>query len=174
MAERSLLRTDKELTDLYERHVATVYRLCYTLLRSVPDAEDAVQSVFVKLMESGLRFENPAHERAWLITTAKNHCLDQLRHWWRRKRVDLESVPEAAEPDRAEGRELLEKLLALPAKYKLVLYLFYYEGYSSAEIAQLLGTNDNTVRTRLRTGRRKLKISLEGEQYDPERASRPV
>lgn len=170
MAQRSLLRTDKELTDLYERQIDTVYRLCYTLLRSVPDAEDAAQTVFVKLMEGGVCFENPAHERAWLITTAKNHCLDLLRHWWKRKRVDLEALPETGAPDQTGDRELLEQLLSLPAKYKLVLYLYYYEGYSSAEIAGLLGLNDNTVRTRLRTGRRKLKISLEGEQNDPKRA----
>lgn len=171
MAERSLLRTDKELTDLYERHIDTVYRLCYTLLHSAPEAEDAAQTVFVKLMECNIAFENSAHERAWLITTAKNYCLDLLRHWWKRKRVELDSLPETGAPDLTEeDGELLEQLLSLPAKYKLVLYLFYYEGYSSAEIAQLLNLNDNTVRTRLRTGRRKLKISLEGEQYDPKRA----
>lgn len=166
MAACSLLRTDRELTDLYERHIDTVYRICYTLLRSAPDAEDAAQSVFVKLMETDLSFENPAHERAWLITTAKNHCLDLLKHWWRRKRVDLEALPEPAGPDRDEDDGLWEQVLSLPPKYKLPLYLFYYEGYASAEIAQLLGENDNTIRTRLRTGRKKLKSKLEGDQND--------
>ncbi len=166
MVNSSLLRTDEELTDLYARHIDTVYRICYTLLRSIPDAEDAAQSVFLKLMECPVRFENPAHERAWLITTAKNHCLDLLKHWWRRKRVELDSLPEPAGPERAEDDGLLEQLLALPAKYKLVLYLFYYEGYGSAEIAALLGENDNTIRTRLRTGRKKLRLCLEAEYHD--------
>lgn len=98
MVNSSLLRTDEELTDLYARHIDTVYRICYTLLRSIPDAEDAAQSVFLKLMECPVRFENPAHERAWLIATAKNHCLDLLKHWWRRKRVELDSLPEPAGP----------------------------------------------------------------------------
>lgn len=174
MAACSLLRTDRELTDLYERHIDTVYRICYTLLRSAPDAEDAAQSVFVKLMETDLSFENPAHERAWLITTAKNHCLDQLKHWWRRKRVDQDSLPEPAGPDRNEDDGLWAQVLSLPPKYKLPLYLFYYEGYASAEIARLLGENDNTIRTRLRTGRKKLKVILEGDYHERTQAARPL
>lgn len=171
MADRSLLRTDRELTDLYTRHIDTVYRICYTLLRDIPDAEDAAQSVFIKLMECGIAFENTAHEKAWLITTAKNHCYDILKHWWKRKRVAVEELPETPYWDKeTEEDALLLQLLALPPKYKLVLYLFYYEGYSSAEIAALLHENDNTIRTRLRSGRQKLKISLEGELYDKKRA----
>lgn len=170
MAERSLLRTDKELAEIYRRHIDTVYRICYTLLHNIPDAEDAAQSVFLKLMECDVAFENPAHEKAWLITTAKNHCLDVLKHWWKRKRVDAEALPEPPFWDAEPEDGLLEQLLSLPPKYKLVLYLFYYEGYPSSEIAALLHEKDTTIRTRLRTGRQKLKLCLEGEEHDKKRA----
>ena len=163
MTEASLLRTDKELTELYHRHVGTVYRICYTLLKSIPEAEDAAQTVFLKLLECPVSFEHPGHERAWLITAAKNHCLDQLRCWWKRRRVDWEALPELPAPEGRDTGEALEALLKLPPKYKLPLYLFYYEGYASAEIAALLDEKDTTIRTRLRTGRLRLKSVLEGE-----------
>lgn len=164
MTSSSLLRTDKELAELYRRHVDTIYRVCYALLKNAPEAEDAVQTVFVKLLECPISFESPAHERAWLITTAKNHCLDQLRCWWKKRRVDYEALPELSAPDAPEQGEAFEALMALPPKYKLPLYLFYYEGYASAEIAALLGEKDTTIRTRLRNGRLRLKTVLEG--YD--------
>ena len=159
----SLLRTDKELTELYRRHVDTVYRVCYTLLKNAPETEDAVQNVFLKLLECPISFESPSHERAWLITTAKNHCLDQLRCWWKKRRVDYEDLPEPSAPDEPELGEAFAALMDLPPKYKLPLYLFYYEGYASAEIAALLGEKDNTIRTRLRNGRLRLKTVLEGQ-----------
>lgn len=161
-----LPRTSAEITEIYRRNADTVYRVCYMFLKNAPDTEDAVQSVFVKLIQSGPRFADHQHEKAWLIVTAQNHCKNTLKYWWRRRRVSLEQIPEAAAVMELPSRELLESLLALPDKYKVALYLFYYEGYSSKEIALYLGLKDSTVRTHLSNGRKRLKFKLTGGGCD--------
>ena len=84
-------RSREEVASLYRRHVAMVYQICLVLLKNVPDAEDASQNVFRKVMEWDKPFQSPDHERAWLITAARNECKNQLKHWWRTRRAD-ESV----------------------------------------------------------------------------------
>ena len=76
----SLLRTDKEITEIYHRQVDTVYRICYSFMKNKPEAEDMVQETFLRLIASGKTFENPRHEKAWLVVTASNLCKDQLKH----------------------------------------------------------------------------------------------
>lgn len=160
------LRTDQELTAFYERNVKLVYMLCYLYLKSAADAEDAVQTVFIKLLQTDILFQSREHERAWLITTAKNHCRDLLKSWWRRRRVDWDSLPEAAsQEDDPQIKELLAGLLALPEKYRIVLHLHYLEGYSVREIAALLERNESTIRSQLLRGREKLKTDLGGRDF---------
>ncbi|MFS0859165.1 RNA polymerase sigma factor [Paenibacillus taichungensis] len=149
--------------DIYKRNVDTVYRLCYVYLKNIADAEDAVQSIFLKLLDSNISFSNRNHEKAWFILTTKNHCKDILKSWWKVRKVDVESLPDL--PSKV-GYELsgnvLEKLLELPAKYKIVLFLYYFEGYSVKEISSLLGDKESTIQTRLSTGRKRLKFTLGG------------
>lgn len=160
--------SDKQFTEIYQRNVDTVYRLCYMFLKSHTDAEDAVQSIFMKLLRSNKRFENFEHEKAWFILTSKNYCKDVLKSWWKLRRTSLDDIPEIASWDNYQiASEVMEKLLSLPAKYKEVLYLYYYEGYSVKEISKLLGRNESTIQTQLSTGRKRLKISI-GGQYNEE------
>ncbi|XOS93392.1 RNA polymerase sigma factor [Brevibacillus laterosporus] len=79
MENNSLLRTDKELAELYQRHADLVYRLCYIYLKNPVDAEDAVQSVFIKLIKSQMIFNDYEHEKAWLMVTTRNYCKDILK-----------------------------------------------------------------------------------------------
>lgn len=163
MNDNSLLRTDEELADLYRRNVNRVYKLCYIYLKNAVDAEDAVQTVFLKLLQSDVRFHDCEHEKAWLITTSKNHCKDVLKSWWRRQRVDFDSLPEMASPEEdTQATEIIAILLGLPEKYREVLHLFYLEDYSVNEIADILGRNESTVRSQLLRGREKLKIKVRG------------
>lgn len=163
-------RTNEEITEIYRRHVDTVYRVCYMFLKNVPDTEDAVQSVFLKLIRSGPRFADGEHEKAWLIVTAQNHCKNALKYWWKRKRSDFSRISEGFFVQKPPTGEVLEMLLALPDKYKIVLYLFYYEGYSSKEISSLIGIKDSTVRARLRIGRKHLQFKLTGGHSHEDRA----
>jgi len=162
--ENSLLHTELELAEVYRRNVNAVYKLCYIYMKNAVEAEDAVQSVFLKLLQSHVTFTSHEHEKAWLITTSKNHCKDMLKSWWRRKRVDLESLPEIASCDEdKQATEIIEKLLILPEKYRIVLHLYYIEDYSTKEIAGILGRNESTIRSQLCRGRERLKIDLGGE-----------
>ena len=154
------------LTALYTRNVDAVYRICYVYLRSRADAEDAVQSVFLRYLQQQPVFRDENHERGWLLLTAKNICRDMLRSWWRH-RVGLDELPEPAAPMRdKEPSELTEALLALPEKYRITLYLYYWERYPAREVAVLLGCRESTVRTRLQRGREMLKNDLGGSCHE--------
>ncbi|MDE6997844.1 MAG: RNA polymerase sigma factor [Oscillospiraceae bacterium] len=152
--------TTEEVASLYRRHVKTVYQISRMLLKNGPDAEDAVQNVFRKAMERDEPFDGPDHERAWLIVTARNECKNQLRHWWRTRRADAETLDALAWEQPADG-ELWDMILRLPEHEKTALYLHYYQGYSTSETAELMGKNPSTVRSWLFRARRKLKDLLE-------------
>ena len=156
----------EEIAALYERHFPMVYQICLLLLRQVADAEDAAQTVFRKMMERETPFRDPEHEKAWLIVTARNECRDQLRHWWRTRRADS-SVLDTLVWEQPQDWQIWEQVATLPEKHRLVLYLHYYQGYRTGEIAEMLGENPSTVRSRLVQARRKLKIRLEEDGYEP-------
>lgn len=92
---KSLLRTDKEIAEIYKRHSKTVYRVCFAYMKNPADTEDAVQDTFFQLIKSGPAFESEEHEKAWLIRTATNICKNVLRHWWRRHEIieDFYNLP---------------------------------------------------------------------------------
>lgn len=153
------MRDRAEFEALYRRHFPTVWNVCISLLHDPADTEDMVHDTFLRLLESDRRFESAEHEKAWLIVTARNVCRNELKRSRRR------DVPQT---ERADPTPLLdETLLAvrrLPEKYRLPLYLYYYEGYATAEIAQMLRRADSSVRSDLRRGRLLLKQELGGAE----------
>lgn len=149
--------SSEEFLKIYNRHVDTVYRICFSFMKNSSDTEDMVQETFLKLLSNGKRFESESHEKAWLIVTASNACKDALKHWWRR-REDLEACQAQAPPFEVDG--VLSAVLALPDRYKDVVYLHCCEGYSTPEIARLLHCPQSTVRNRLARARRMLEKSL--------------
>ena len=154
----------EELADLYQRQFRMVYQICLVLMKNVPDAEDAVQTVFRKAMERSEPFRDPEHEKAWLIVTARNECKNQLKHWWRTRRADSEAL-DALAWEQPRDQEVWDQVAELPDPQRLVLYLHYYQGYTTGEIADMLGENPSTVRSRLAQARKKLKLKLEEEGY---------
>lgn len=167
MEDNSLLRTDKELAEMYQRNVNRVYKLCYIYLKNIADTEDAVQSIFLKLLQSNIYFNDYEHEKAWFIITTKNYCKDILKSWWKRQRVHFESLPDiASKVEDKQGIEIISKLLALPEKYRVILHLYYLEDYSVKEIATLLERNESTIRSQLKRGREKLKIDMGGRDFE--------
>lgn len=161
----SLQRAGEGLTEIYNRNVDTVYRVCYSFMKNRHSAEDMVQETFLKLISGEAAFQSPQHERAWLIVTASNLCKNALRHWTSR----LESIDEHGElqapPE--ETDTVLEAILALPENYKTPVYMYYYEGYATREIAEFLHCPHATVRTRLARARKMLKTMIGGE-FDAE------
>ena len=146
--------------EVYSRQVDTVYRVCYSFMKNRADTEDLVQETFLKLLSTGKIFENQRHERAWLIVTASNLCKDTLKKWWRKQEnIDDYQDIAAAEPQE-DG--ILEAILQLPPDYKDAVYMYYYEGYTTAEIAEHLSCPESTVRSRLLRAKHKLQILLGG------------
>lgn len=147
----------------YLRHFKAIYRVCYAFLKNAEDAEDCTEDVFVRAMQANPSLENERHERAWLTTTAMNLCKDRLKHWWRQKVVPLDETMEDTLGVSDKGHEVLDAVMALPVKYKEVVWLHYYEGYQTDEIVALLHRPASTVRNQLRDARGKLKEALGGE-----------
>lgn len=160
-----MLRTDKDIEDIYRRYVDMLYRVAYSFMKNSADAEDMVQETFIRLLRSGTSFASEQHEKAWLIVTVSNLCKSALRSPWQR-RTGLDDMAEPPAAADATPDETLEAVLALPEDYKLPVYLFYYEGYPTAEIARMLGVAPATVRSRLNRARKKLKLTLGGDTYD--------
>ena len=148
----------------YELYGDMLYRLCMVMLANKADAEDAVQTTFLRLWTKSPAFESDEHERAWLIRVATNICKDLLRSSWHSKSVGLDDVAEQGEETDMTPALVLERLLTLPPKYRSALHLFYYEGYPVRKIAALLHTKDATVKVWLHRGRELLRLELEGEQ----------
>ena len=123
------------------------------------DAEDVTQEVFVRLLSRAPVFSDGEHEKRWLLRVTANLCRDQLRGFWRRRGTGLEDTLPAAPP---QEREALAAVMALPERYKLPIHLHYYEGYSVAEVGEILKLGQSAVKMRLKRGREMLKLELEG------------
>ena len=141
---RDLPPRGKDLEAIYERRFDMVYRVCFLYMRNQSDTEDAVSTVFVKLLEQERTFDSEEHEKAWLIVTAQNVCKNELRRK-RRRHLPIESAEGVAAETAVD--ETLPVLLSLPETYKTALYLYYYEGYTSAQAARVMRKNESTVRT---------------------------
>ena len=151
-----------DIQAIYERQYSRVYRIAMLYLKNSSDAEDVVQSIFLKYMEKQISFQDLDHERAWFITAVRNQCKDVLKNFWRRK-VDFGELPEKVTEEAVES-DLISFILKLSAKYREVLYLYYYEEYSVREMSGILGRNESTIQTQLATARGKLKKLIEGKE----------
>ncbi|MBE5959531.1 MAG: RNA polymerase sigma factor [Lachnospiraceae bacterium] len=155
-----LLRTDKDLfSKIYHKYVDTIYRISFSFLKNEDDAKDAVQEVFIKLLNSKKEYENEEHLKAWLIVTTSNYCKNIVSNWWwKRKTIEENAVYEKSTTGKDE---VLELVLGLPDKYKIPVYLYYYEGYNSREISRIWGKPESTIRTYLQKAKKMLKEELE-------------
>lgn len=148
----------------YDRHADMVYRIAYTFMKNRADAEDAVQNTFIALLSKrGVPLASAEHEKAWLIVTVSNMCRNELRRYRGRMAALTKELPAPAR-DSTEESALLDAVLALPERCKTAIYLYYYEGYKTEEIAKLLHRPASTVRNQLSEGRRYLRSRL-GEDF---------
>lgn len=163
MAETAY-RTDADFEAFYTRHWKYVFRLCFTYMKCEADAEDCAEDVFVKVLTGSFSFADEIHERKWLTITAINLCKDKLKSYTRRQvgSIDDDKMPEIAAPEEEDHSDLLEAVRNLPPKLKDVIWLYYYEDYSTDEIAALLHRPASTVRNQMRDARQLLKNILEG------------
>ena len=151
--------TGSQLSELFARYGDGVYRFAYSFTRHAADAEDVCQSVFCRLAEGRTELE-PGKEKAWLLACAANACKNRFRFLKRWQSLPLE---EAADVPGGTGGEVLEAVLSLPEKYRAPVHLYYYEGYSQGEIADILGLRLTAVQTRMQRARAMLKEVLSDE-----------
>ena len=153
---------DEAISRVLEEHGDRLYRLCLVMLGSEADAEDAVQETLIKYLRKAPAFTDAAHEKAWLLKVAANQCRDLLRYRARHPLLPPEAVPEEnGEPGEDSG--ILEALMTLPEKYRLVLVLRYVEEYPVADIARLIGRPPSAVKMRLQKGRKLLEETYRKE-----------
>ena len=158
--------TEAEFLPLFDRYRSMVYGLALSYTPSPQDAEDICQTVFLKLLTSGQTFDSPAHEKAWIIRVTVNACRDLLKSFFRSRTVALDQLIEKPQDMPEDHSDILEAVLELPARFRDVVYLHYYEGYSAPEIGRILKKNTNTVYTLLARARQLLKTRLEGVSED--------
>ena len=135
-------------------------------LKNYADTEDIFQTVFLKYALSSVEFKSKEHEKAWMIRVTINACKDLLKSFFRKHTVSIDQLIEQPAPIPQNHREVLEAVLSLPKKYKDVVYLHFYEGYTAPQIGEILGKNVNTVYTLLTRAKKILKTKLGGSEYE--------
>lgn len=145
----------------FQKYADEVYRLAFVRTGSRSDSDDVLQEVFLRYMRVWGKMQSEEHVKATLIRITVNCSNSLLTSAWFRKTVPLdENIPAA---DGYSDGNALSEVLKLPVKYRTVIHLYYYMGYSVTEIAELTKTNPSTVKTRLSRARGRLKKALEAE-----------
>ena len=151
------IRPDDSFEALVTEYEKVIYRAAVAILGNTAEAQDIVQDVFIKLYVFTGEFNSKEHQKAWLLRVTINLCKNKLRScWWRKSAPLLETIPAKDQ----EQQDLLEYVMALPAKYRTVIHLYYYEGYSTREIANLTDQKETTVRSLMTRARAQLKETL--------------
>ena len=150
----------KRLVNLY---ADMILRISYQYLKQTCDAEDICQTVFLKYLTHDMRFDSIDHEKAWIIRTTINACKDHLKSAWFRHTAALDDAAQIAAPE-VPDTWLLDAMKELPEKYRISLYLYYYEEYSAREIADVMGVSESAVGQYLTRGRRKLRTIITDEE----------
>lgn len=152
-------KVNQRATALLDQYGEHILRLAYSYLHNQSDAEDILQDTLIQYLRTAPVLESPAHEKAWLLRVAGNLSKNLLRAQGYRQADQLEETLVAQE--REDLSYVWEAVKALPVPYREAIHLFYYEGYSTAQIAQIMDQKESTVRSRLKRGREKLKPLLE-------------
>lgn len=155
----TLARPADDIEKMVHTYGNMLFRLCIVTLGNDSDAKDAVQETFIKYMKKAPKFKNDEHKKAWLIKVATNQCRDILRSKKRHQTVSIDEINEYME----EGAEtmMLDLLMTLPDRFRIVLFLYYVEEYEIKAVADIIGKTPSAVKMRLKKGRQLLKEEYE-------------
>ena len=154
--------SNEVFTPISEKYMDEIFRVAYGWLRNPDDANDVTQDVLIELYKTDKMFASDAHLRNWLVRVTVNRCKMLFRVPWR-KVEDIDAYAETLGFEQESDQELFKAVMTLDQKYRVPLLLFYHEGYSTAEVASMLGIPEKTVSTRLFRARGKLRGILEEE-----------
>lgn len=149
------------LEEVMKQYENTVFRTALSYTGDREDALDMVQETFLRWLTKRPEFASPEHEKAWLLRVCMNLCTNLIHSAARTRSEELLDIYPAKDE---EEQGLLEEVMALGGEYRSVIYLYYYEGYSTKEIAEMRGTKESTVRSQLHRARKLLKDRLEENQ----------
>lgn len=161
--------TEEAFQQAVRTYSDTVYRIALHALKNREDAEDVMQTVLLKLFEYPKEFASEEHMKHWLLRVSVNESRKLLRSFWRRTSVPLEEWRDGPAPENGEKADLLRAVMGLETKYRLTVYLYYFEGCTVAETAAALRANPSTVQTWLLRARARLRkeLSEETEKEEP-------
>ena len=151
---------------IMEKYKDNLYSAAFSICRNAADADDVVQDTLLAYHTTEKQFDSEQHIRAWLLRVAINKAKNVSTSFFRRSGVPLDDYMDTLAFEIPESRNLLEEVLHLPEKYRIVIHLFYYEDYSVKEIADILQTSESNVKVRLSRGRKMLKKTLQEEWED--------
>lgn len=155
-------KSDEEIKELVNKYSSLIFRISYCILCNPEDAEDAVQETFLKYITKAPEFNSEEHRKAWLIKVVANISKNMLMFKLKRETVNIDDVKNIGIGE--NDYETFELIMSLPAKHKVVMTLYYVEGYRSAEIAKIIGISEEAVRKRIQKGRELLKKEFEKEK----------
>lgn len=146
--------------DLITKYSATVFRCAYSYVNNRSDAEDIMQEVFLKYLVKKPVFNDETHEKAWFLRVTINMCKSYLRSSWLKKREEIDD--DMRDKTYIENDPTLWELVRqLPEKYRVVVELYFVEGYTIKEISVILKKNPSTIGTWLERGKKKLRKAME-------------
>lgn len=151
---------EKEFEEKYNSYGSMLYKIAFLYLNNASDAEDVLQDVFSKYLLTRKNFNSKEHEKAWFIRVTQNYCLDKLRKQ-DRKNSEIDDLSVMTQLDNDTKQDVERSIVALPPKYKIVIFLYYYSGYTVEEISAILKIGKSAVKKRLQRGREMLKLRLE-------------
>lgn len=158
-------KMDEEFLKIYQAHKRTVFGIAFNYTKNQADANDIVQEVFMKYYTTTKTFNDDDHIKAWLIRVSINASKKHLLSAWMRKTVPLdETIPF----ENKEDYGIFKAVMDLPKNYRLVVHMYYYEGYSISEISSILGAKEGTIKVRLMRARNMLKLRLKEAWLDEE------
>jgi RNA polymerase sigma factor (sigma-70 family) len=155
-----------QAAQLLDSYGNAVLRLAYSYVHNMADAEDILQETLIKYLQTKPVFTTQEHQRAWLLRVAANLCKNKLDYNRLRQTDDIDELADTlANENRSDLAFIWQTVKDLPASYRDAIHLYYYEGYSTSEIAGILDRNESSIRSDLRRGRARLKELLK-EVYD--------
>ena len=151
-----------DLNQICDKYGNRLYATAFSICKHPQDAEDVVQEALLRLYHTDKEFESEEHVKAWLIRVTVNAAKSTKRLFWNQNRTSYEDYMDSLQFEEPSDKTLMDEVLALPEKYRIVIHLHYFEEYKIKEIADILKLSENTVKTRLFNGRKILKSRLEG------------
>lgn len=152
--------------ELMEKYKDNLFAVAFNICKSQADADDVVQDAFLQYHTTDKQFESEQHIKAWLIRVTINKSKNKMTTFWRRHSDNLDDYIETLAFETPESENLLEQVMSLKEKYRIVIHLFYYEDYSVREISEILNVSESNVKVRLTRGRTMLKRLLKEEWND--------